>query len=137
MIKPLTSLALLATLTAASAASGQQVPGNEAVRVTDSGRTVTLPAVPAKPPPLCRADAGCHAGAWRMVETESGLLECTEPWARDGSCRRSTYGAQKLRRVWVVLHRGTWLQCQFPDLGSRCAPMLARPPANLPTDAVQ
>lgn len=134
MIKPLTSLALLATLTAAS---GQQVPGNEAVRVTASGRTVTLPAVPAKPPPLCRADAGCHAGAWRMVETESGLLECTEPWARDGSCRRSTYGAQKLRRVWVVLHRGTWLQCQFPDLGSRCAPMLARPPANLPTDAVQ
>lgn len=134
MIKPLASLALLIAVTTATA---QQVPGNEAVRVTAGRRTVTLPAVPARRPPLRRADAGSHAGAWRMVETASGLMECTEPWARDGSCRPSTYGAQRLFRVWVVLHRGTWLQCQFPDLGSRCAPLRARPPANMPVASLQ
>lgn len=134
MIRPLT---VIATLLVTNVAAAQFVPGNEAVRQTAAGRTATLPAVPANPPPLCRADAGCHAGAWRMVETSSGLRECTEPWARDGSCRPSTFGAQKLRRVWVVQRRGAWLQCQFPDLGSRCAPMQARPPANLPADAVQ
>ena len=72
-----------------------------------------------------------------MVETSAGLMECTEPWARDGACRASTYGQQKLRRVWVVRRGGEWLQCQYPDLGSRCAPMKARPPANLPADALQ
>lgn len=124
-------------LLASSLASAQFVEGNEAVRTTTAGLRVDQPPAPAKPPPLCRADARCHAGAWRMVETSSGLMECTEPWAREGSCRASTYGQQKLRRVWVVQRGGEWLQCQYPDLGSRCAPMHARPPSNLPADALQ
>mgnify|MGYP006160620893 CR=1 FL=1 len=49
----------------------------------------------------------------------------------------STYGTTKLSRLWVVKKGGQWLQCQFPDLGSKCVNVFARPPANLPFDAVQ
>lgn len=131
------ALFVISALLACSVASAQFVAGNEAVHITTNGPQVDQPPTPTKPPPLCGANARCHAGAWRMVETSSGLMECTEPWAREGSCRTSTYGAQKLRRVWVVRRDGEWLQCQYPDLGSRCAPMRARPPANLPADALQ
>jgi hypothetical protein len=72
-----------------------------------------------------------------MVETAAGLVECTEAYARPGTCRTSTYGKAKLARLWVVKSQGVWLQCQYPDLRSRCVPMNARPPANLPFDAVQ
>lgn len=127
----------LALCTLPLAGLTQVVKGNEAVRLVDGVRQVSTPPLPKRNPPLCRADARCHAGAWRMVEGEDGLRECTEPWARPGTCRASTYGTERLRRVWVVQHQGRWLQCQFPDLGSRCVDMDARPPANLPTDAVQ
>ncbi len=129
---------LLAAL--ASAAQAQTVPGNEAVRVLADGRTrIETPPMPAtgtvRPP--CRADAGCHAGAWHMVETPQGLMECTEVQARPGSCRASTFGVTKRARLWVVRVGGVWLQCQYPDLKSRRVPVFARPPANLPVDAVQ
>ena len=133
----------LATLVVASftligtAAQAQFVKGNEAVTVTAAGKKVETPPVPASVSKVCGANANCHAGSWRMVETESGLVECTEPWARPGSCRASSYGVQKLPRLWVVKRGRDWLQCQYPDLGSKCVPMFARPPANLPFDAVQ
>ena len=81
---------VITALLASSLAGAQFVKGNQAVRITPTGPQVDQPAVPSKPPPLCRADARCHAGAWRMVETQDGLMECTEPWARDGACRAST-----------------------------------------------
>ena len=118
-------------------ASAQFVTGNEAVTATASGRKVETPPVPASVGKVCLASGTCHAGSWRMVETEAGLVECTEPYAREGSCRKSTYGAQKLRRVWVVKKGKVWLQCQYPDMASSCADMSARPPANLPADALQ
>ncbi len=119
------------------AVQAQFVKGNEAVRVTATARQVERPPLPSSVSPVCAANANCHAGSWRMVETMAGLVECTEPWARPGSCRVSSYGAQKLPRVWVVKRRGEWLQCQYPDLNSKCVAMFARPPANLPYDAVQ
>jgi hypothetical protein len=118
-------------------ATAQAVKGNEAIKVTASGRSVETPPVPHSLGKPCRADAKCYAGAWRMVETEQGLLECTEPYAREGTCRPSTYGSQKLPRVWVVKKSSTWVQCQYPDLASKCVVLFARPPANLPVDAVQ
>ena len=39
-------------------------------------------------------------------------------------------------RLWVV-KTSAWRWCQYPDLGSKCVDMFARPPANLPYDAVQ
>ena len=120
-----------------SPAFAQFVKGNEAVKVTAAGKKVETPPVPATVGKVCGADAKCHAGSWRMVETDAGLVECTEPWARSGSCRASSYGAQKLSRVWVAKRGNDWLQCQYPDLGSKCTPMFARPPANLPFDAIQ
>ena len=119
------------------AAQAQYVKGNEAVKSTGSGKKVELPPAPASVGKVCEATARCYAGAWRMVETDAGLMECTEPYARAGACRISTYGSQKLARVWVVKRSNEWVQCQYPDLASKCTPMFARPPANLPTDAVQ
>ena len=136
-IAALTCLAL-----GAPAALAQFVKGNEAVTIVPDGtRRVQTPPLPASGPARnskpCAADAGCHASAWHMVETDAGLMECTEPFARPGTCRASTYGARKLARVWVARRGSTWLWCQYPDLDSRCVDMNARPPFNLPQDAVQ
>lgn len=131
------ALALTTVALFCSAAHAQFVKGNEAVKTTATGKKVETPPLPASAGKVCAANANCHAGAWRMVETEAGLVECTEPWARTGSCRKSSYGAQKITRVWVVKRGNDWMQCQYPDLSSKCTPIFARPPANLPFDAVQ
>jgi hypothetical protein len=139
-MKPSIALAsLTAALLGGNNASAQFAKANEAVSETAAGSVVTMPPTPASRSgfKVCAPSANCHAGSWRMVETASGLMECTEPWARPGSCRPSTYGAQKLARVWVVKRDGVWMQCQYPDLASRCTPMFVRPPANLPFDAIQ
>ena len=125
----------------AATASAQFVKGNEAVTTTAGVKRVEIAPMPtsgsvrsSKP---CHADAGCWAGSWLMVETDDGLVECTEVYARPGTCRKSTYGTKRLHRLWVVKSKGKWLQCQFPDLSSKCVEVFAPPPANLPYDAVQ
>jgi hypothetical protein len=135
---------LMATLILVSltAAHAQFVKGNEAVHLLSDGtKKVETPPVPSTGPASkstpCAADAGCWAGPWQMVETPSGLRECTEPFARARSCRESTYGVQKLSRLWVAKRGSTWLWCQYPDLASKCVDMHARPPLNLPVSAVQ
>lgn len=127
---------------AAGVSDAQVVKGNEAVTVMpDGSKKVETAPIPttgpirfAKP---CAATDGCHGGAWLMVETTAGLLECTEAYARPGTCRASSVGSKKLLRLWVVKSGATWLQCQFPDLSSKCVDMFARPPANLPFPAAQ
>lgn len=123
-------------------ASAQFVKGNEAVTtLSDGSRKVELPPMPATGPAKrskpCEADKGCHGGAWLMVETSSGLQECTEPYARPGTCRASSYGTTRRMRLWVVKSQKQWLQCQLPVLGSKCVDMFARPPHNLPHPAAQ
>ena len=108
---------------AASGACAQYVKGNEAVRVLADGTTKvetppTAGALLARPCPALQA--GCAGGGWMMVETPEGLLECTEVYARAGTCRASTFGAEKRSRLWIVKSKGQWLQCQQPDLGSKC-----------------
>ena len=123
----------LAALT--SAAHGQFVKGNEAVTLMpDGSKRVETPPPPtssvSKPCPA--AQLGCASGGWKMLETREGLMECTELYARAGTCRASTYGTEKRPRVWVVKSKSQWLQCQYPDLSSKCADLKA-----LPYDAVQ
>lgn len=135
-------LVLAAFAAIAASASAQFVKGNEAFRMMpDGGKRIETAPLPSTGPirsiKPCNADAGCNAGPWHMVETNDGLMECTEAYARPGTCRKSTYGTTKLSRLWVVKSGSNWLQCQFPDLGSKCVNMFARPPANLPFDAVQ
>lgn len=137
-------LIIVGVLVAASSPTtfAQFVKGNEAVKVMPDGtKRVETPPIPAtgsasttKP---CAAKAGCHAGPWHMVETTNGLAECTEPFARPTTCRDSTYGTQKLSRLWIAKKGSTWLWCQYPDLSSKCVDMNARPPSNLPYSAVQ
>jgi hypothetical protein len=127
---------------ASAAAQAQFVKGNEAVRVMPDGskqvQTPPLPATgPARSMKPCAAADGCHGGAWLMVETPDGLRECTDAYARPGTCRNSSYGTTKLLRLWVVKSAGGWQQCQLPDLASKCVDMFARPPANLPFPAAQ
>ena len=125
-----------------SAALAQFVKANEAVRLMPDGtKRIETPPLPttgpirtAKP---CAAADNCHGGAWLMVETKDGLVECTEAYARPGTCRASSYGTTKLLRLWVVKSGDTWLQCQLPDVGSKCVNMFARPPGNLPYPAAQ
>ena len=125
-----------------SVALAQFVKGNEAVKVMpDGSKKVETPPVPSTGPirstKPCAAAEKCHGGAWLMVETKDGLVECTEAYARAGSCRASSYGTTKLLRLWVVKSGDNWLQCQLPDVASKCVNMFARPPANLPYPAAQ
>ena len=135
-------LALGALALTATTASAQFVKGNEAVKaMPDGAKKVETPPLPTTGPirstKPCAADDKCHGGAWLMVETKDGLVECTEAYARPGTCRKSTYGETKLLRLWVVSSGGKWLQCQRPDTSSKCVDMFARPPGNLPFPATQ
>ena len=136
-MKALSGLFLASSALLCLAANAQYVKGNEATKSNASGRKVELPPMPASVGKVCDATARRYAGAWRMVETDAGLMECTEPYARPGACRTPSYGSQKLARVWVAKRNNEWVQCQYPYLASKCTPMFARPPANLPVDAVQ
>jgi hypothetical protein len=136
-VKHLATLFVASTALLCTTAHAQFVKGNEAVKSSATGKKVETPPIPASVSKVCAANGKCYAGSWHMVETDAGLVECTEVFARPGSCRASTYGAEKLRRLWVVKKGPTWLQCQYPDLGSKCVEIFARPPANLPYDALQ
>lgn len=121
--------------TLGTSAMAQFVKGNEAVRVMPDGtkkvETPPLPAVPLGAP--CPAlKGGCAGGGWKMVETESGLMECTEVFARHTTCRASTYGAEKRSRSWIVKLRGQWMQCRQPELSGSCISL-----KSLPISAVQ
>lgn len=113
-----------------SGAVAQYVKGNEAVRVMPDGtKKVEMPPIPSAglPPPCPAVKSGCAGSGWRMVETSAGLQECTEIYARPGTCRASTYGTEKRSRLWIVKTGGQWLQCQRPDLGSKCVSTKALP----------
>lgn len=129
----LLSIAVLGVL--ASSASAQFVKGNEAVRLQpDGSRKVetppTMDALLGKPCPA--VEPGCSGGGWKMVETQDGLMECTEVYARPTTCRPSTYGAEKRSRVWVVKTGSVWKHCSLPDVTKGCVSIKA-----LPTPAVQ
>ena len=130
-MKLVQTLVLGAAIAAASGASvAQFVKGNEAVKVmTDGSRKVETPPLPkatlAAPCPA--AKAGCLASGWRMVETQEGLRECTEVYARPGTCQPSTFGTEKRARLWIVKSGSKWLQCQYPDLASKCVSTKALP----------
>lgn len=124
-----------ALVVASSTALAQFVKGNEAVKVMPDGRKrvetpPTAGALLAKPCPA--AEPGCSGGGWKMVETNDGLMECTEVYARPSTCRASTYGAEKRSRLWIVKTGSQWMHCQFPDLSSKCVSI-----KSLPFSAVQ
>ena len=127
--------ALIAFALAASAASAQFVKGNEAVRVmTDGTQKVEVPPLPsvALGSPCPAAKPGCAGGGWKMLESNSGLVECTEVFARPTTCRPSTYGVEKRSRAWIVKIKGQWMQCAQPDISGKCVSL-----KSLPVSAVQ
>ncbi len=127
--------ALIALALATSAASAQFVKGNEAVRVLANGtKTVEVPTLPsvALGSPCPAAKPGCAGGGWKMLESDSGLVECTEVFARPTTCRPSTYGVEKRSRAWIVKVKGQWVQCAQPDISGKCVSL-----KSLPVSAVQ
>jgi hypothetical protein len=113
---------LLLCLTALTA-KAQYVMGNEAVHLMPDGSTrVETPPTQQvlMPKPCPAASPACTGGGWRMVETQRGLMECTEIYARASTCRTSTYGALKRSRLWIVKTGGQWMQCSYPDLSKGC-----------------
>lgn len=127
------SLLLVAWATlalAATTASAQFVKGNEAVTIASDGtRKVETPPLPnvSLGPPCAATKPGCTPSGWLMVETQDGIRECTEFQARPTTCRASTFGQEKRPRQWIVKSKGQWLQCERPDLGSRCVSLKALP----------
>lgn len=116
-------LALVALALAATTAGAQFVKGNEAVKVMPDGtKKVETPPLPTASlgAPCPAAKAGCAGGGWKMLESSSGLVECTEVFARPGTCRASTYGVEKRSRVWIVKLKGEWTQCERPDIAGKC-----------------
>jgi hypothetical protein len=127
-------VASLLGLTVGTAAA-QFVKGNEAVKVMPDGtkkvETPPLPSVTLGAP--CPASkSGCAGGGWKMLESVDGLVECTEVFARPGTCRPSTYGTEKRSRAWIVKVKGQWMQCALPDVGGKCVSL-----KSLPVSAVQ
>jgi hypothetical protein len=123
-------VAMTALALAATVASAQFVKGNEAVAIAaDGSKQVETPPLPkatlAKP--CLAANPACSGGGWLMVDTKDGLRECTEYYARAGTCRASTFGAEKRPRQWIVKSKGQWLQCERPDLESRCVSIKVLP----------
>jgi hypothetical protein len=107
----------------ASDVYAQFVKGNEAVKLMpDGSKRVETPPLPGSSlgKPCLANQAGCAGGGWMMVETLEGLMECTEIYARPGTCRTSTFGTEKRSRLWIVKTNAQWMQCQQPDLGSKC-----------------
>lgn len=130
-----TVFAAIALAFAAASAHAQFVKGNEAVRVLPDGtRVVETPPLPRITlPKPCKAERPeCAMGGWLMVETRDGLQECTEFYARPGTCRASTYGKEKEPRRWIVKLKGQWMQCQRPDITSICIST-----KSLPTTVIQ
>lgn len=116
-------LALVAMALAAATATAQFVKGNEAVKVMPDGtKKVETPPLPAASlgAPCPATKSGCAGGGWKMLESQSGLVECTEVFARPGTCRDSTYGTEKRSRVWIVKRKGEWTQCERPDVSGKC-----------------
>ncbi len=125
----LVTVAALAVVASAPALA-QYVKGNEAVQTTPTGtkRVETPPTTGALLSKPCLAsDAASTAAGWKMVETAQGLQDCTEFYARPGTCRPPTFGAEKRTRLWIVKKDGQWLQCQYPDLSSKCGSLKSLP----------
>lgn len=126
-----THLAALSALAlAATGACAQFVKGNEAVSPNHDGTTkVETPPLPrgTLAPPCLAIRPTCTPSGWMMLETTDGHRECTEIYARAGTCRASTFGAEKQPRLWIVKSKGQWLQCERPDLSSRCVSTKALP----------
>lgn len=122
--------AMTALALAATGACAQFVKGNEAVSLNPDGTTrVETPPLPRGTlgPPCLATRPTCTPSGWMMLETTDGHRECTEIYARPGTCRASTFGAEKRPRLWVVKSKGQWLQCERPDLSSRCVSTKALP----------
>lgn len=125
MMRVVTLVACLAppfiSVGAIAAASGPTAVYNEAVKVVAGVRQVQLPPHSNDPRfkhirPIPRNDEEERYTVLFMVETPSGLTECTLPVAHeDRYCRPSTYGRKKLLRSWVVLREGKWMACADPQ----------------------
>ena len=123
MTSVLPSLTLMVLLGLPAAAPAQFVKGNEAVKaLSDGTRKVEVPQTPSVSlgSPCPATKPGCAGGGWKMLEGGSGLMECTEIFARATTCRPSTFGIEKRSRAWIVKVNDQWMQCPRPRIDAQC-----------------
>ena len=123
-------LAVFSLAFASASSMAQFVKGNEAVKVMPDGtKKVETPPLPSATlgAPCPATKSGCAGGGWKMLESADGLVECTEVFARPGTCRPSTYGAEKRSRAWIVKVKGGWAQCERPDISGKCVSLKSFP----------
>lgn len=114
-------LALASVCTVGSALAAH----NEAVRIVASQHQVELPpAIPGysktrRPPTLSP-----YSESRYMVETPTGLVQCTSHMVERASCEPSDFGRAVRWRTWVVKRGGQWLACSGPEAGAKCQPLI-------------
>lgn len=122
--------AVATCLLLSGAATAQFVKGNEAVTTLPDGtRRIETPPLPkgTMPAPCPASTPACAGSGWRMVETNDGLQDCTEIYARPTTCKPSTFGKERRSRLWIVKLNGRWMQCQHPDITSKCVSTTSLP----------
>jgi hypothetical protein len=100
--------------------AAQAAPLNEAVHTLPGGvRRVELPPGPrnefGRPRPMdpSRWNGGLELAAY-VIDTDTGLQECLQPWI-EKNCRPYKPGAERRERAWVVKRAGQWVKCPRRD----------------------
>lgn len=125
-------LALITNATFAIAAD-QYMPERNEIFYKDKDGTerILLPPRPVKsngkpvaePSPLRPIPAGGSSEVVRglfMIQTQTGLIECSNAWVVESACRASSIGVLKAGRTWVVRRGGAWQHCAGPSTTARC-----------------
>ena len=137
---PIAAIGLLlavATTTANAEPTGPAFPGNEAVHIVNGKRVVEAPPLTATaqryvkgggklPPPSA-------AGEVYMIESPSGLVECSGTYLSSTSCVPSTLGKTKRPRFWTVKLNGAWVHCDSRASSRKCEPASAGVPGGMGT----
>ncbi len=106
---------------------------NDAVRSVGGQRVVDLPpAIPGYSPTRRPPKLDGPAGGRYMVETPTGLVQCTSPMVERESCEPSDLGQVQRWRSWVIKRQGQWQVCAEPVVGSQCQALIYVPKAGEP-----
>jgi hypothetical protein len=110
------------------ASEGATAPYNEAVTIVNGKRVVDVRTVPPHMRSLLSNFTKPGEGissTYYGVETESGLMDCSQAFFHPSICVPSDYGKVIRSREWVVKISGTWQSCIGRTQPIKCIPLVA------------